>query len=188
MVTIPELSKQLDCTTHQAIQETIHFLKLQGINQNAIADNLGLGYESISRVKHGKTPFSAKNALGLYRMVQEALAKPLSTKAEAEALHNLYTLWIKSVSLRKELAEDIKHEIEEKLARLKRKPMLNERDKQEQKSLVTQVHRIAIALEQSLIFKYAWEACQDNLLEGIEQAINNLGLERDMENNLISIV
>jgi len=189
MSTIQQLSAKLDHSTHQATQRTIEYLKLRGMDQNTVARRLGVVYEVISRWKNGKTPLSAKNALGILRLVQIVTAsKPLSTKVETEALHTLIKLWIESVQLRTELAGKIQHELGTKLARLAKKPMLNERDQEEQKSLVTQAHRIAIALEQSLIFKYAWEACQDNLLEGIEQAMNNLGLERDMENNLISIV
>ena len=179
MASIQEQSETLDLKTHEAIRMTFRYCRHGGVSQTAIAEKLGLHGDVVSRWHTGRSPFSAKNALGLYTLVQEIIASgPISTRPEAEALVGLVKLWKEVTELRKQLAGRIQHDIGSNLARLDKKDKLNLRERQEQVILVSEAHRIAIALEQCIMFSAAWAACRDSIIEAAEKAIED-GLVND---------
>ncbi len=158
---------------------TFSYFRHRGTNQTTIAEKLGLHCDVVSRWNTGRSPFSAKNALGLYTLVQEDIAsEPINTRPAAESLIHLVKLWKEATELRKKFAGIIQHDIGSKLARLDKKDKLNLRERQEQVTLVSEARRISIALEQCIMFSAAWAACRDSIIEAAEKAIED-GLVND---------
>ena len=150
------LSKKLDAITLKTIQASIDFLKKCGVDQNAIAEYLGLRHTQVSVWNTGHRPFSVKNALMFHQLtIAAALSKSLATD-EIIAFEAVIKLWETSSQLRKDLAISIKKELGEKRARIEKKSALDSDDKKQQKLIVKEAKRIAIILEQNMIFEAIW--------------------------------
>jgi transcriptional regulator with XRE-family HTH domain len=85
---MPECEKPLaqDAATRKAIRLTFTFLKEHGIDQNRVAERLGVGHQIVSMVKTGKRPASMRQIEVLSQLAQEAMqAEPLSQDAWIDA-------------------------------------------------------------------------------------------------------
>ena len=156
MASTDALSKQLDATTLKTTQASIDFLKKCGVDQNAIAKYLGLRHTQISVWNTGHRPFSVKNALMFHRLIIAAALNKSLTTDEIIAFEGVIKWWETSSQHRKDLATSIKKELGEKRARIEKKSEINNDDKREQKLIVTEARRIAIILEQNMIFEAIW--------------------------------
>ncbi len=184
------LSKNLNATTLKATQATIDFLKKCGVDQNAIAKHLGLRHTQISVWNTGHRPFSVKNALMFHRLtIAAALSKSLATD-EIIAFEAVIKLWETSSQLRKDLAISIKKELGEKRARIEKKSELNNDDKKQQNLIVKEARRIAIILEQNMIFEAVWHktsmAFNDALQNIYNKNIENQHIDT-VDNNYLSV-
>ncbi len=185
------LSKKLDVTTLKTTQASINFLKKCGVDQNAIAEYLGLRHTQVSVWNTGHRPFSVKNALMLHRLIiAAALSKSLTTD-EVIAFEDVIKWWETLSQLRKGLAISIKKELGEKRARIEKKSALDSDGKKQQKLIVKEAKRIAIILEQNMIFEAIWHKTRvafDDALQRIHDEHIKSQYVSTIDNNSLSTV
>jgi transcriptional regulator with XRE-family HTH domain len=158
-----------DKATHKAIALTFQFLKQRGVDQNAVAERLGVGHQIVSMVKTGKRTPSMRQIGVLSALAQETLNAGSLNQDEFVLAEQITVAWWKAIHAQMQAVAAMQRHVSAQLTSLQTDSQLTPEDLQRIAAYAAETQRLGMGLRHLAELGKAWQAEGRRLLETWER-------------------
>jgi transcriptional regulator with XRE-family HTH domain len=154
-----------DAATRKAITLTFTFLKERGVDQNRVAERLGVGHQIISMVKNGKRPASMRQIEALSQLAQDALqAEPLDDE-EFVLAEELTLAWWHAITAQIHAVEALRQHVSQHLITLQQDGDLTPEDLARIALYTADAQKFYMGLRRLVQLGQAWQVVATRLVQ-----------------------
>jgi transcriptional regulator with XRE-family HTH domain len=160
-----EKSQAQDAATRKAITLTFTFLKQRGIDQNTVAERLGVGHQIVSMVKHGKRPASMRQIEVLSQLAQEAMQAESLNDQEFVQAEELTLAWWHAITTQIAAVSTLHQHVSQQLIGLQHEADLTPEDLERIAMYAADAQKFYMGLRHLVELGKAWQVVARRLAE-----------------------